>query len=143
MSPNKTLYIREDDVPIWERAEQAAKTTSQSVSQLVTSALQHYLPSVQAPAGAMEPITVELGNGDRTWTEGFTGRWLFEQEGSDFRRGIAQTKRGKFAAYSFVERNSTGYLTVHDSLDDIDFEPEILAQAAAELGQERVVWRDL
>lgn len=43
MSPNKTLYIRDEDVPLWERAEQVAKSTRQSVSLVVASALRRHL----------------------------------------------------------------------------------------------------
>lgn len=43
MSPNKTLYIRDEDMPLWERAEKVAKSTRQSVSLVVASALRRHL----------------------------------------------------------------------------------------------------
>jgi hypothetical protein len=50
VSPNKTLYMRDEDTPVWERAELAAETSRQSLSQLVTAALRHYLPTICTPA---------------------------------------------------------------------------------------------
>lgn len=43
MSPNKTLYIRDEDLAVWERAEQMSRQTKQSVSQLAAGALQRLL----------------------------------------------------------------------------------------------------
>jgi hypothetical protein len=47
MSPNKTLYTRDEDTPAWERAEQAAKAAGISTSQLVAAALRRYLPEAK------------------------------------------------------------------------------------------------
>lgn len=47
MSPSKTLYVRDEDVSIWERAEKAAKATRQSVSTIVATALQAYLSTTE------------------------------------------------------------------------------------------------
>lgn len=52
MSPNKTLYVRDDDLPVWERAESYAKATRQSVSALVAAALSRYLPDEPDDDGA-------------------------------------------------------------------------------------------
>ena len=62
MSPNKTLYMRDEDTPLWERAELAAETSRQSLSQLVTAALRHYLPTICTPGDAMEDIHVMVGD---------------------------------------------------------------------------------
>ncbi|MFI0453881.1 hypothetical protein [Actinomadura sp. 6N118] len=43
--PNKTLYIRDEDLPAWERADQASKAADVSTSQIVAAALRQYLPS--------------------------------------------------------------------------------------------------
>jgi hypothetical protein len=41
--PNKTLYVRDDDLGIWERAESYARASRQSVSVLVAAALDRYI----------------------------------------------------------------------------------------------------
>lgn len=43
MSPNKTLYIRDEDIPVWERAEQVSRLIKLSASQLATSGLRRLL----------------------------------------------------------------------------------------------------
>jgi hypothetical protein len=43
MSPNKTLYIRDDDAPVWDQADVLAKVSKQSLSQIVTTALQRFM----------------------------------------------------------------------------------------------------
>ena len=88
MAPNKTLYIRDEDEPLWDRAELVAKRTRQSVSQLVTASLRSYLPTIHTPDDQMEDIRVRVGDrvqplhdvpstwADYSTTEAFTGRWL-------------------------------------------------------------------
>lgn len=150
MSPNKTLYIRDDDMSIWERAEVAAKQTRQSVSQLVTTALQHYLPTVHAPSGELEEITVEVGEPARAVT--FTGRWLVAPSSEATRGGddagaywgVALTKRGRIAVFmAHVNERWPAELTDHNSLDDAGLPENIHAIAAAELGQDYVQKLDI
>jgi hypothetical protein len=40
---NKTLYVRDEDLPTWEQAKRAAKARGQSLSQFVAFALEQYL----------------------------------------------------------------------------------------------------
>lgn len=48
MSPNKTLYIRDADMPIWEEAEQRASALGESLSQLAAQALRAHLATMPA-----------------------------------------------------------------------------------------------
>lgn len=157
MSPSKTLYVRDEDVPTWELADQVAEKTRQSVSQLVAAALRHYLPSVRVRTkDDTETITVDVGTEERHQTKAFEGRWLVPY--SDDSRtdednylagacwGIALTKRGKFAVFATNSYGEPGSLTVYDSLDDAETDghpSDLIAQAAGELGQERVTWLDI
>ena len=100
MPPNKTLYVREDDLGIWERAEGYAKATGQSVSMLVTAALGRYLP----PEGAKADICVEVGKpAVRTV---FTGRWLVAPE-----PGLTGTTDARFSpgAYFGIAITARGH----------------------------------
>ncbi|MGE5155893.1 MAG: hypothetical protein ACM3JP_00155, partial [Betaproteobacteria bacterium] len=45
MAPTKNLYVREDDVAVWERAETLAKLSRQSLSQIATTALREFMAS--------------------------------------------------------------------------------------------------
>jgi len=45
MPPTKNLYVREDDVPVWEQAEMLARLSRQSLSQIATAALRQFMES--------------------------------------------------------------------------------------------------
>lgn len=168
MSPNKTLYIREEDQEAWERTDAAAHAAHQSLSQFLTGLIRRYLPEAPVADGDVEKITVKVGDGQRMWTEGFIGRWLARDESADYPKGVALTKRGQFAWHECVPGMNEGELIVYPSLDDLtaaveaehwpDAEqsasgesqlaglPEfraLVAEAARSLGQEHVVWRDI
>jgi hypothetical protein len=155
VSPNKTLYIRDVDVPIWERAEKAAERARQPISQLVTGLLRHH---VEQLATADDEITVDMRDPHgHEWTEAFRGRWLIEpddenccwpEEDAGLRYGIAQTARGKIAIYIYhINGKGIPDLTVYEDLDDMqeDFHlaPEVIAAAASVMGQRRVIHRDI
>jgi hypothetical protein len=103
--------------------------------------------------GDMQEITVEVG--DPALTVGFIGRWLVEPDPDQTRGGgdagaywgIALTKRGRIAVYTaHVNERWPAILQDYDSLDqaaDDDVPDNIIALAAAELGEHRVLWRDI
>lgn len=91
MSPAKTLYVRDADLAVWERAEAVAKAVRQSVSQVVATALSYHLArrvidgiyvTIRIDDGR-EPVTftdsdgrpileygrTELGYGWKLWTD--------------------------------------------------------------------------
>jgi hypothetical protein len=154
LSPNKTLYIRDDDVPTWESAEAVAKRASQPLSQLIVRLLRDHVE--QLPA-VDDEITVEMRDkhGEHHWEEGFRGRWLIEPE--DTNRygpeagacyGIALTAKGKIAVYIYhVNDRWAPELRVYDGLDeaqaDLQLAPEAIVIAASEMGQRRVIRRDI
>lgn len=154
--PNKTLYVRDSDEAIWARAEQFGRETRQSLSQVVTTALQRYVPPVPAD-GDMQEIKVRTGE-ERARTEAFIGRWLVSPDYPVTRssqdpdeRGYtawaaAITRRGKIAVYRWHSMDAEeGSLDVYASLDEADeYVPDpLIAKAAEALGQERVLWRDI
>lgn len=153
MSPNKTLYIREVDVPIWERAEKAAEKARQPISQLVTGLLRHHVEQLDT---ADDEITVDMRDKDgHEWTEAFRGRWLIEPDddnrfGGDAGAcyGIAQTAKGNIAVYAYhVNDKWQPRLLAYPDLDeaqaDLNLSPEPVAAAAAVMGQRRVIRRDI
>lgn len=106
--------------------------------------------------GEMEKITVDTGD-DYDLTEGFTGRWLIAPDSDETRTGepnwdagmywgVALTKRGNIAVYSaHCNQRQAGALRAYKSIEQAspDVPADILARAAAELGEKRVVWRDI
>ena len=45
MPPTKNLYVREDDIAVWEQAELLARLSRQSLSQIATAALRDFMAS--------------------------------------------------------------------------------------------------
>lgn len=156
MSPNRTLYVRDDDLPLWERAESYAAEQNRSVSAVVAEALKSFLPA-QIKAGDMSEIRVETGE-EPVVTRAFIGRWLVEPDpdrtrtevdgyDAEFYWGIALTRRGKIAAYS-AHYNGVhpAKLEVYDDFDEAESDfvpPDLVSMAATALGQERVLRMDI
>jgi hypothetical protein len=151
--PNKTLYIRDDDAPLWERAELMAKQSRQSLSQMVMAALDRHL-AAGPDTTDMRDITIKRRDGARRWVEGFRGRWLLEPgEASDepgrpgwARYGVAETRLGRIAVYiSDGNGLREPSFKVYDSLDEAatDLPEDIVAKAEASLGWNAVVWLEI
>jgi hypothetical protein len=51
MGRQTTIYVREDDLPLWERAERYARAHRMPVSGLVMAALERYLEQQGHPNG--------------------------------------------------------------------------------------------
>jgi hypothetical protein len=152
MSPNKTLYIRDEDLPIWERAEEIAREHGVSLSQHVTQALKRTAPPI-IDEEDLEEIRVTIGEHNRA--EAFAGRWLVEPDRDETRTGeegydagaywgVALTKRGSIAVYTaHCNEGWPATLEVFGSLDATELPEDIKADASAALGQEHVIWRDI
>lgn len=111
-------------------------------------------PDVDA-AEDLDKITVEVG--DPPLTVGFVGRWLVAPDPNGTRTelsdhdagaywGIAATRRGRIAVYvAHCNERWLAHLTDYDGLDQAAAEVpiDIIARAAAALGQQRVLWRDI
>lgn len=101
---------------------------------------------------------IVVHTGEPPVPEAFDGAWLVEPDGNRTRSGeddfdagaywgVALTRRGKVAVYgAHVNERWPADLGVYDSLDDAEADGiprDILAIAAAALGEERVLWRDI
>lgn len=103
----------------------------------------------------MEEIAVEVG--EPSLTVAFTGRWLVDPDPDETRTGetgydagaywgIALTGRGRIAV--FTAHCNDGWPTSLRDYDNLDqaaarVPADIIARAAAELGETRVLWRDI
>ncbi len=145
--PNKTIYIREADVDIWEEAE---KRAGGSVSALITKALRGWvLDEKLRERTGMEAIEVELwGPEERPYRVTFVGRWLLWPDEDQTRTGepghdagayysVALTRKGDIAVY--VRHVNDGFapsLHTYSSFEEArnDGMPgDILAMAASEI----------
>jgi hypothetical protein len=155
--PNKTIYIREGDTHLWEKAE---KLAGGSVSALLTEALRRFIEEEELKEKTgMEKIEVELWGPEETpYTAEFVGRWLLYPDENETRTGepgydagayygVALTQRGNIAVY--VRHVNDGFaprLYTYSSLEEAEEEGmpgDILAMAAVELGADYVQKLDI
>ena len=155
--PRVTLYVREADEELWERAK-ALAGDAESLSAMVTEALREYvtrkeraMAAREATTAAMQEIELEVNveSGGmltaRTHKVRFTGALLAESGvdygGFDY-HAIYVTRGGRFVLYT---RGEDGRLyRVYDTLDRLaranrHLPKELLARAAEALGEEYVV----
>lgn len=109
--PNKTIYVRDEDVKVFEQAEELG---GDSLSAVIAEALKRFVAVKQAEAQGMKEITIEVGRvntrgGDDARKVRFVGRELAKQtaytgqtssqddRGTDY--AIYQTRAGKFIAH--------------------------------------------
>lgn len=158
MVPNKTIYIREGDTELWEKAE---KLAGGSVSSLIADALRRYVEEENRKE-QMDMETIEINLGGGKYSEGphgaqFVGRWLVSpvdeirtlEEGSDLGvyYGVALTQRGKIAVYTGHVNELYPYrLYTYDSLEEAEengVPTDVLAAAAAAMGADYVQKLDI
>ena len=145
--PNKTIYIREADTELWEKAEQLA---GGSVSALLTEALRRYVEEEELREHTgMETIEVGLwGPEERPYPVQFVGRWLLYPDPDETRTGepgydaggyygVALTQRGNIAVYwAHCNEGRAPTLHTYSSFEEAEEDGvpgDILAIAAAEI----------
>jgi hypothetical protein len=113
------------------------------------------LDAAEHAARGMDKITVDVG--EPALTVGFTGRWLLDPGADDTRTGeegwdagacwgIALTQRGRIAVYTaHCNDGFPATLKDYDNLDQAaaHVPADIIAMAAAGLGETRILWRDI
>ncbi|AEE97691.1 hypothetical protein [Mahella australiensis] len=112
--PTKTIYVKEEDMPIFERA---AEIAGDSLSSIITDAVRDYVRRKESEDSGMREIILEIGtwpnHGDsNTKKVAFTGVSLGEmtlfkgQTNSRDDRGVDWelylTKKGKYVVYRRV-----------------------------------------
>ena len=168
--PNKTIYVREEDLPVFEEAERLG---GDSLSGIIAEALRRFVDVKRAELFGMQEYTLPVGvlrsqGDDDVRTVRFVGRLLAEAEeftgqtsdrkdrGTYYR--VYQTKAGKILIWWKNwsrwegENDVTDYAVlnalpgyddeVSGKIDDYPISlPGSLLQAAAEaLGEELVEW---
>jgi EXLDI family protein len=99
--PNRTIYVADADLPIFEKAQEL---TEENLSATITQALRHFVEAEEARASGFEEVTVKVGKIAHSYKR-FRGRLLAKEhvrDQSQTRRTvyeIYQTARGKLAVY--------------------------------------------
>ncbi len=160
MAPNKTIYVREADREVWEKAE---KLAGGSVSGLIADALRRYVEEEgmkrSMTTEVIKPIEVRLGGHERPLrTVRFVGEWLVWPDEDASRTtepgydagayyGVALTENGNIAVYcAHVNGGFDTTLEVYSSIEAAEgagVPPDIMGAAASKLGPNYVQERDI
>lgn len=100
--PNKTIYVSDDDLPLYERAQALA---GGSLSAAVSRALRQFVDAQESSDAGFQPITVQVGSGRDRREQRFSGVLLGEWRHPTAERRIERfrvyrTPKGKFALHT-------------------------------------------
>jgi hypothetical protein len=73
--PNKTIYVSDDDLPLYERAQALA---GGNLSAAVSRALRQFVDAQEAREGGYQQVTVQVGEGRDRREKRFSGVLLGE-----------------------------------------------------------------
>jgi EXLDI family protein len=101
--PNRTIYVADADLPIFEKAQ---KLAGDNLSAAIAQALHYFVEKEEAKRSGFEEITVKVGKGCPYLTKQFRGRLLAKrrirvQNATRLLTLVVyQTAKGRFAVYS-------------------------------------------
>jgi hypothetical protein len=130
---NKTLYIRDEDIPIWDRARELA---GDKLSPIIVTGLKRFIAEKEAEEAESKGFgRIELSFNDADHhgipkKKAFTGKWIYEPDDPlelssedgyvTYRYAIAQTAKRNFAFLSWaIDHEGKGHyrFNVFDSLE--------------------------
>jgi len=102
MMPNKTIYVADADLPIFERAQQLAGS---NLSATIAQALRRFITIEEAKMSGFQEITVRVGDKGTYTSKRFLGRPLARRRIHDSQQRattltVFQTAKGKLALYT-------------------------------------------
>ncbi len=101
--PNRTIYVADADLPIFEKAQ---KLAGDNLSSAIAQALRYFVEKEEARRSGFEEITVKVGKGRPYLTKQFRGRVIAKRRIQIQNRArlltivVYQTAKGRFAVYS-------------------------------------------
>jgi EXLDI family protein len=110
--PNRTIYIADADVPIFEKAQ---KLAGDNLSSAITHALRNFVEREEAKQSGYEDITIKVGKGRPYLQQQFRGRLIAKRHlniGNEARiltMNVYQTAKGRFAVYTKNQPNWSGW----------------------------------
>jgi EXLDI family protein len=109
MMPNKTIYVADADLPLFERAQELANG---NLSAAIVTALRAYVEGEsETPGGSDDEIIVKVGSGGTYHRQRFHGRLLGKQtiaspdQSQTTHYKVYQTAKGKYAVYAVTGPN--------------------------------------
>jgi EXLDI family protein len=106
--PNRTIYIADADVPLYEKAQ---KLAGDNLSAAIAHALRTFVEREEARQSGFEEITVKVGKGQPFIQQQFRGRLLAKRhikmanEARMLTINVYQTAKGRFAVYTRNQPN--------------------------------------
>ena len=106
--PNKTIYIADADVPLYEKAQ---KLAGDNLSAAIAHALRVFVEREEARQSGYEDITIKVGKGHPYIQQQFRGRLLAKRhikianEARILIMNVYQTAKGRFAVYTRNQPN--------------------------------------
>src|SRR6516164_3150838 len=101
--PNRTIYVADADLPIFEKAQRLA---GDNLSSAIAQALRYFVEKEEARSSGFEEITVKVGKGRPYLTKQFRGRIIAKRRIQMQNRArvltivVYQTAKGRFALYT-------------------------------------------
>lgn len=113
---NKTLYLKDDEAPVWERARELA---GDKLSPVIVTALKQFIAMKEAEPRGFERIEVKYEDADDDnlpKRKAFYGRWIFppseplerDEQGETCCYAVAVTAKGN-AVFFTGSREEYGY----------------------------------
>lgn len=110
---NKTVYLRDSEISIWEKARELAKD---KLSHVIVEALKKFISEKQSALNGYKRIEISFNDhkdNDLPKRKAFQGRWLISiedplfvtREDSYYSRvyAVAETQKGAVAIYSHLD----------------------------------------
>jgi EXLDI family protein len=110
--PNRTIYIADADVPLYEKAQ---KLAGDNLSAAIAHALRAFVEREEARQSGFEDITIKVGKGHPYIQQQFRGRLLAKRhlkmanEPRMLTMSVYQTAKGRFAVYTRNQPNWSGW----------------------------------
>ena len=124
MAAKKTLYVPDQDAPMWKELEElSGENASALVARLLNDELERLREIKKAREGKFSKIVIEYKDNDGTTRKvAFTGRWIVEEyknNGTYYSVAISE----KFRLFVLIKDNRGAEYQVHDSFETMqDFE---------------------
>lgn len=99
MMPNKTIYVSDDDLPLYGRAQELA---GGSLSAAVAAALRRYVELEEGRREGYDEVVVEVGSGARRkvrFSGVILGQWRHSTGMQIDEYRVYRTRKGKFVVY--------------------------------------------
>lgn len=112
--PNKTIYVADSDLPVFERAQELA---GENLSATIAGALRRFVEAEEARERGFQEFRLMVGARKAYSVKRFIGRELARRRARDEQTGrvtshtVFQTARGRFALYTQSSPDWMGWAT--------------------------------